>query len=104
MLVFLEYSNTSKACRVYNKRTVVVEESMYITFDEFNHSSTEKVDVDDDAGDEIQNKNSVNKKKDDSEDNDHEVYKKIKLNRVKMKVFLRHSLKSRGMSVLTIKT
>ena len=32
--VFLGYSSTNKAYRVFNKRTLVVEESMHITFDE----------------------------------------------------------------------
>ena len=41
--IFLGYSNSSKAYRVYNKRILVVEESMYITFDESNHSSMEEV-------------------------------------------------------------
>ncbi|KAH9680506.1 Integrase catalytic domain-containing protein [Citrus sinensis] len=47
--IFLGYSNSSKAYRVYNKRTLVVEESMHVTFDESNPSSTEKVFVDDNA-------------------------------------------------------
>ncbi|KAH9650254.1 hypothetical protein KPL70_026300 [Citrus sinensis] len=50
--IFLGYSNSSKAYRVYNKRTLVVEESMHVSFDESNPSSTEKVVVDDDAGEE----------------------------------------------------
>ena len=32
--VFLGYSTSSKAYRVFNKRTLVVEESMHVTFDE----------------------------------------------------------------------
>ena len=32
--IFLGYSNSSKAYRVFNKRTLVVEESMHVTFDE----------------------------------------------------------------------
>ncbi|KAH9671187.1 Integrase catalytic domain-containing protein [Citrus sinensis] len=52
--IFLGYSNSSKAYRVYNKRTLVVEESMHVTFDESNHSSTEKVVVDDNAEEEQQ--------------------------------------------------
>ena len=32
--VFLDYSTSSKAYRVFNKRTLVVEESMHVTFDE----------------------------------------------------------------------
>ncbi|KAH9743819.1 hypothetical protein KPL70_003436 [Citrus sinensis] len=52
--IFLGYSNSSKAYRVYNKRTLVVEESMHVTFDETNPSSTEKVIVDDNAEEEQQ--------------------------------------------------
>ncbi|KAH9657681.1 hypothetical protein KPL70_023179 [Citrus sinensis] len=52
--IFLGYSNSSKAYRVYNKRTLVVEESMHIIFDETNPSSTEKVIVDDNAEEEQQ--------------------------------------------------
>ncbi|KAH9779609.1 hypothetical protein KPL71_007757 [Citrus sinensis] len=52
--IFLGYSNSSKAYRVYNKRTLVVEESMHVTFDEANPSSTEKVVVDDNAEEEQQ--------------------------------------------------
>ncbi|KAH9671627.1 Integrase catalytic domain-containing protein [Citrus sinensis] len=40
--IFLGYSNSSKAYRVYNKNTLVVEESMHVTFDESNPSSAEK--------------------------------------------------------------
>ncbi|KAH9657663.1 CCHC-type domain-containing protein [Citrus sinensis] len=50
--IFLGYSNSSKAYRVYNKRTLVVEESMHVTFDESNPSSTEKVIVNDNAEEE----------------------------------------------------
>ncbi|KAH9780087.1 Integrase catalytic domain-containing protein [Citrus sinensis] len=52
--IFLGYSNSSKTYRVYNKRTLVVEESMHVTFDESNPSSTEKVVVDDNAEEEQQ--------------------------------------------------
>ncbi|KAH9780838.1 hypothetical protein KPL71_008242 [Citrus sinensis] len=52
--IFLGYSNSSKAYRVYNKRTLVVEESMHVTFDESNPSSTEKVVVNDNAEEEQQ--------------------------------------------------
>ncbi|KAH9724358.1 CCHC-type domain-containing protein [Citrus sinensis] len=52
--IFLGYSNSSKAYRVYDKRTLVVEESMHVTFDESNPSSTEKVVVDDNAEEEQQ--------------------------------------------------
>ena len=45
--IFLGYSNSSKAYRVYNKRTLFVKKSMHVTFDESNPSSAEKVVVDD---------------------------------------------------------
>ena len=34
--IFLGYSTSSKAYRVFNKRTIVVEESMHVVFDESN--------------------------------------------------------------------
>ena len=34
--IFLDYSTSSKAYKVFNKRTLVVEESMYVVFDESN--------------------------------------------------------------------
>ncbi|KAH9669926.1 hypothetical protein KPL70_021986 [Citrus sinensis] len=52
--IFLGYSNSSKTYRVYNKRTLIVEESMHVTFDESNPSSTEKVVVDANAEEEQQ--------------------------------------------------
>ncbi|KAH9658467.1 CCHC-type domain-containing protein [Citrus sinensis] len=62
--IFLGYSNSSKAYRVYNKRTLVVEESMHVTFDESNPSSTEKIVVDDNAEEEQQEEASIDNKKD----------------------------------------
>ncbi|KAH9751239.1 hypothetical protein KPL71_014213 [Citrus sinensis] len=56
--IFLGYSNSSKAYRVYNKRTLVVEESMHVTFDESNPSSAEKRVVNDDADGELQEESS----------------------------------------------
>ena len=47
--IFLGYSNSSKIYRVYNKRTLVVEESMHVTFDESHPSSAEKIIANDDA-------------------------------------------------------
>ncbi|KAH9672026.1 protein ALUMINUM SENSITIVE 3 [Citrus sinensis] len=61
--IFLGYSNSSKAYRVYNKRTLVVEESMHVTFDEFNPSSMEKVVVDDNAEEKQQEEASNDNKK-----------------------------------------
>ena len=52
--IFLEYSNSSKSYRVCNKRTLVVKESMHVTFDKSKPSSTEKVVVDNDADKELQ--------------------------------------------------
>ena len=52
--IFLGYSNSSKTYRVHNKRTLIVEESMHITFDESNTSSTEKIVVDDDVDEKLQ--------------------------------------------------
>ena len=40
--IFLGYSSSSKAYRVYNKRTLVIEESIHVNFDEFNNSSSSK--------------------------------------------------------------
>ncbi|KAH9782035.1 Integrase catalytic domain-containing protein [Citrus sinensis] len=56
--IFLGYSNSSKAYRVYTKRTLVVEESMHVTFDESNPSSAEKGVVNDDADGELQEESS----------------------------------------------
>ncbi|KAL5563974.1 hypothetical protein UlMin_033721 [Ulmus minor] len=46
--IFLGYSTSNKAFRVYNRRTLVVEESMHVIFDESNPLSSEKVVVRDD--------------------------------------------------------
>ena len=60
--IFLGYSNTSKTYEVYNKRILVVEKSMQVTFDEFSPFSTKKVVVDDDdADDKLQEKLSKDK-------------------------------------------
>ena len=48
--IFLGYYLTSKAFRVFNKRTLVVEESIHVIFDESNpHSKKDSLD-DDDVG------------------------------------------------------
>lgn len=52
--IFLGYSNSSKAYRVYKKNTLVVKASMHITFDESNPSSAEKGINYDDADGELQ--------------------------------------------------
>ena len=67
--IFLSYSNTSKFYRVYNKRILVVEESIHVTFDESNISSTEEVVVDGDADEELQQEFLKDKKNDKSSEN-----------------------------------
>ena len=67
--IFLGYSNTSKAYRVYNKRTMVVEVSMHVTFNESNPSSTEKVVINDDADEELLEESSKNKQEDTPHEN-----------------------------------
>ena len=54
VVIFLGYSNTSKAYRVYNKRTLVVNESMHVMFNESNLSSMENVVVNDAIDEELQ--------------------------------------------------
>ena len=46
--IFLEYSSNKKACWVYNRRTMVLKESIHIVFDESNIYSSSK-----DCGDDI---------------------------------------------------
>ncbi|RVW95452.1 hypothetical protein CK203_028682 [Vitis vinifera] len=48
--IFLGYSTSSKAFRVFNKRTMVVEESIHVIFYESNNSLQERESVDDDLG------------------------------------------------------
>ena len=40
--IFMGYSTISKGYRVYNKRTLVIEESMHVLFDESNNSCPKK--------------------------------------------------------------
>ena len=47
--IFLGYSSTSKAYRIYKKRTMTIEESIHVTFDESNPKGLERK-VDDLAG------------------------------------------------------
>ena len=37
--IFLGYSTSNKACRVFNKRTLIIEESIHVVFDEINDKS-----------------------------------------------------------------
>ena len=41
--IFLEYSTTSKTFRVFNKRTLVVEESVHVAFDKSNDFSSKNI-------------------------------------------------------------
>ena len=73
--IFLGYSTSSKAYRVFNKRTLVVEESMHIVFDESNEKSSRIEDAcDDDAGASKMKELTINEEnaKDDQEKEDRE--------------------------------
>ena len=48
--IFLSYSTSSKVFRVFNKRTMVVEESIHVIFYKSNNSLQERESVDDDLG------------------------------------------------------
>ena len=48
--IFLGYSSSNKAYRVFNKKTIVVEESIHVVFDESNDSLHRTESVDDDIG------------------------------------------------------
>ena len=45
--IFLGYSRTSKAFRVFNKRTLVVEESIHVVFDESRSQNNHPIEEDD---------------------------------------------------------
>ena len=74
--IFLGYSNSSKTYRIYNKNTLVVEESMHVTFDESNPSSTEKV-VDNDVDEDLQKESSNDNLKDASHGNQDEQHEEM---------------------------
>ena len=50
VVIFLDYSTSSKPFRVFNKRTMVVEVSIHVIFYESNNSLQERENVDDDLG------------------------------------------------------
>lgn len=66
--IFLGYSTTSRAYRVFNKRTLVVEESMHVIFDESNPCISRTQIVDDDdleiLGDQLESTSLTDKGKD----------------------------------------
>ena len=70
--IFLGYSLHSKAFRIYNKRTMTIEESIHVTFDETNITSPRKEFVDDitDTLEDTQNEERNLKRKRDDEDKD----------------------------------
>nr|KYP55915.1 Retrovirus-related Pol polyprotein from transposon TNT 1-94 [Cajanus cajan] len=45
--IFLGYSTNSKAYKVYNKRTLIVEESVHVVFDETNKQETKQIEIQD---------------------------------------------------------
>ena len=62
---FLGYSLNSKAYKVYNKRTITIEESIHVAFDEINSSKEKKgVFNDDDTNSIIQNNMKKKRSKD----------------------------------------
>ena len=48
--IFLDYSTSSKAFRVFNKRTLIVEESIHVAFDKTNDLPSRKREGADDVG------------------------------------------------------
>ena len=53
--LFLGYSSTNKAYRVFNKNSLKIEESTHVMFDEFNPQMLGKVPIfDDDVGSPIE--------------------------------------------------
>ena len=56
---FLGIQTQAKLIDFIKKRTLVLEESMHVTFNEFNPSSIEKVVVNDNADEELQEESST---------------------------------------------
>ena len=89
---------------MYNKRTMVVEESMHVTFDESNFSSTKKVVANDDVDEELHQEELSNVKQDNSpckikrsnKKNNKQILSKIK-------VIHKHSPRCGGMFLFTLK-
>ncbi|KAF7123464.1 hypothetical protein RHSIM_Rhsim12G0122300 [Rhododendron simsii] len=57
--IFVGYSTSSKAYRVFNKRTLVVEESVHVAFDETDHVSSKYFPSIDSLDDEMPRENSI---------------------------------------------
>ena len=54
--IFLRYSSTSKAYRFFNKRTLIVEDSIHVVFNETEDSSNRKDENVDDVASDILDK------------------------------------------------
>ncbi|XP_061367401.1 uncharacterized protein LOC133310482, partial [Gastrolobium bilobum] len=70
--IFLGYSLTSRAYRIYNKRTMVIEESIHIVFNETNNVLPRKKLCDDDVIESMENIN-LNDKEEDERQNEKEA-------------------------------
>ena len=70
--IFLQYSTSSKTYRVLNKRTLVVQESIHIVFDESNDKPSRKEDMLNDDAENLNKKIDDLTLKDDSPQNDEE--------------------------------
>ncbi|XP_061357926.1 uncharacterized protein LOC133302197, partial [Gastrolobium bilobum] len=62
--IFLGYSLTSRAYRIYNKRTMVIEESIHVVFNETNNALPRKELCDDDVIESMKNINLNDKEED----------------------------------------
>ena len=72
--IFLDYSNDKQVYRLYNRRTLVIEEPIHITFDETNDIATKNVCRDDDVGlqqklEELSTENEAKTSKEDNSQN-----------------------------------
>ena len=74
--IFLRYFTSSKAYKVFNKRTLIIEECIYIVFDESNDKSPRKEDVLDEDAEILTNKMDNLKIKNDPPQNEEEDLKK----------------------------
>lgn len=70
--IFLGYSLTSKAYRIFNKRTLTIEESVHVSFDESNPSKEENVVISDDDDAECLPKETNNNDEQDKQNNTHQ--------------------------------
>ena len=80
--IFMGHVLNSKAYRVFNKTSLIVEESIHVVFDETNVASRKGVIVDDEADIEDQNIEEPKEKKQENNKEDPlwKIYKKRKIN------------------------